>query len=194
MDPPSPDAGLRSLVERARAGEPKARAALAERFADPVFRFLLFLSRDADAAGDMAQETFLRVFARLADLRSPDAFAGWLFAIARSVRREGARDARRGGISLEEVLDPSRGEEDPAATAELREDLDRLARALAALGERDREVIHLFHYAGLPADEVARAFGVVPDSARRMLREARGRLLGLFLEEKNQKIMRRDLP
>src|SRR5262245_48169265 len=74
------------LVRRTLAGDREAFAQLYDRHA----RLVRAVAADAGPgrSDDAVQETFLRAYRGLADLRSPDAFAGWLVGIARKVVRE----------------------------------------------------------------------------------------------------------
>lgn len=52
-------------------------------------------ARSAADVDDLAQETFLRAFRKLAELQNPDGFGTWLFGIAKNVARERRRSLSR---------------------------------------------------------------------------------------------------
>lgn len=57
--------------------------------------FLVATRRDRDAAKDLTQETFVRVFRKLETLQNPERFSSWFFTIARRIAAtHGASDAR----------------------------------------------------------------------------------------------------
>src|SRR3954447_23232700 len=93
--------------------------------------------RDAASADDVAAETFLVAWRRL-DSVPADALP-WLFGVARNVRLNVLRGERR-RAALERRLSveatPAPPADEPALSADL-------SSALAALSERDREVILL---------------------------------------------------
>ena len=73
-----------------------------------VFRFLCHKKIDPERAGDLTQETFLRVFKNIGDarLQYAESFEAWLVRIAGNlVIDEYRRNSRRGGpeISLDET-------------------------------------------------------------------------------------------
>ncbi len=75
-----------ALLERIRSGEHDAFAGLVERYQGPLLGFLNRMIRDPEAARDLAQDTFVKVFLSLEDYtsRNQSSFSTWLFAIARN--------------------------------------------------------------------------------------------------------------
>jgi RNA polymerase sigma-70 factor (ECF subfamily) len=131
----------------------------------------------ADAADDVAAETFVRAFAaraRYAPL-SRDARA-WLFAIATNlVRDEVRRRGRDSGLTDRLALQVERqhvaGEDrDP-----------QLHAALLALRAEEREVLVLFAWAELSYDEIAHATGAPIGTVRSRLSRARSQLRDLLI-------------
>jgi RNA polymerase sigma-70 factor (ECF subfamily) len=72
------------LVRELRQGSDHAFAALYERYKLPVFRYCLKMLRDVDAAKDVVQTVFLRMYEHRDDLVFADRFKAWIFAIARN--------------------------------------------------------------------------------------------------------------
>ena len=70
------------LVGRAQAGDVTAFADLVTRYAPSLERFTRHLLGDAEAAQDLAQETFLVAQQSMPTLREPDRFGSWLCGIA----------------------------------------------------------------------------------------------------------------
>lgn len=92
---PRLDALTASLAVRAKTGDRVALRAIYERYAPPVRRFVRDMLRDPPAADDALQDTFVRVFQRIATLDEPEHLAGWIFGIARRVCLEHRRNAGR---------------------------------------------------------------------------------------------------
>ena len=110
--------------------------------------------RPADAA-DVVQDVFLIAYERLAELREPAAFPGWLLQIARNRAVDRAREPR----PADEPHDPAA---DPVPTAEAREALD----AIRALPEAYRETLIMRLVEGLTGPEIAEQTGLSPGSVR----------------------------
>ena len=74
------------------------------RYQTPLLRHLRFRLGDADKATEAAQETFVRAYFALRDLRKPEAFFSWLFGIADRVAKETQRAAmRRRTVDWEQI-------------------------------------------------------------------------------------------
>jgi RNA polymerase sigma-70 factor, ECF subfamily len=133
--------------------------------------------RDPSTADDVAAETFLVAWRRL-DAVPADSLP-WLIGVARKVRlnvlraerRRAALDARLGSVPAV-----------PAAEHELSVSEDVRA-ALAALSERDREVVLLAAWEGLDTAGIARALGCSRANASLRLFRARKRLAALLSDD-----------
>jgi RNA polymerase sigma-70 factor (ECF subfamily) len=76
-----PEAGDRQLVLATLAGDVPAFGRLVQRYWNMVFALALGRIKDATEAEDIAQESFLKAYARLDSLRNPSRFSGWLARI-----------------------------------------------------------------------------------------------------------------
>jgi RNA polymerase sigma-70 factor (ECF subfamily) len=144
----------KELVEQVLDGQSEAFNLLVWRWQRPLYNFLFRLTGDRERARDISQDSLLRAYTRLKDLRERDKFASWLFRIAvNQVRSEyrsrQAADAVWGGEL--EPLDEAHGPLD----AETRE-LQLTVRALLGrLTPDQREVVVLKVYEGFRFDEIA---------------------------------------
>lgn len=169
------EAEVALAVSRARAGDVRAFEDLVRRFQVPLMGYLTHLVQ-ADAE-DLAQEAFLKAHARLADLKTPAAFAGWLFAIARNLalgalaRRPSPRMAP--APVTPELIARGLAAASAAETAEERERQATLAGALAALDQDNRDLLLLRYWAGLAPETIAGMVGHTPDRTRARLGYAR---------------------
>lgn len=128
--------------------------------------------RDPTHADDIVAETFLVAWRRLDDV--PDDAAPWLYGVARNVRLNLQRSARR-RQALAGRLQPETAAEPP----ELTEDAANVRRALAALSERDREILLLHAWEGLDRAHIAAALGCSVSNASLRLHRARRRFAAL---------------
>ena len=144
----------KELVEQVLDGHTEAFNLLVWRWQRPLYNFLFRLTGDRERARDISQDSLLRAYTRLKDLRERDKFASWLFRIAvnhvrSDYRSRQAADAVWGGEL--EPLDESHGPLD----AETRE-LQLTVRALLGrLTPDQREVVVLKIYQGFRFDEIA---------------------------------------
>jgi RNA polymerase sigma factor (sigma-70 family) len=103
-------------MHRLQRGHDAALDELMSRHAGPLFGFLRRFVGDEDAAEDLAQETFVRVY-RNRDAFKPGArFSPWLYTIAGNLARNHLRSrSRRSEVPLEAASDdaPSIGDRTP---------------------------------------------------------------------------------
>jgi RNA polymerase sigma-70 factor, ECF subfamily len=126
---------------------------------------------------DLVQETFLRGLDRLADLRAPERFGFWLYAIARNLCRDWLNDPHQQHLPLDraapQVMAPVPDDETDHQdrTADLKRCIRRLPVDL-------REIVEIYYaggrvtYQGM-ADRLGVSFGQVNKlltRARKMLR------------------------
>src|SRR5215213_3137913 len=129
---------VQDLVQRARGGDLRAYARLVESTQAMVYAIARRVLRDRETARDAAQETYLRMFRRLADLRDPLAFPGWLRRVAVTTARSLARARRRYFLDAEAATDvPVLDEQEAAWTDGQRA---ALARAVLTLPADDRKL------------------------------------------------------
>ncbi|MEX2271903.1 MAG: sigma-70 family RNA polymerase sigma factor [Vicinamibacterales bacterium] len=156
MNPPA-DAGHARLVIAARGGDRDAFGELYQRFSRAVHGVLAARVPPQDA-DDLVQEVFLHAWPRLAELREPAAFGGWICTMAR--RR--AMDHHRRARPSNELTDTLASADRPDVSAEA-------ASAIAAiqdLPEAYRETLALRLVDGLSGPEIAESTGLTHDSVR----------------------------
>lgn len=173
---PARQAEDRELVERAMDGDTEALDELASRCRGMVLGIARRYVRDPEDAEDICQDTLLTLLTRISECRRPDAFAGWVAAIARNraisfLRRRSAHphvplDAV---AELPDRADPLRDTQD----AELR---DRLTPLIDALPGLQRRVLVLFDVEGMRHAEISRRLGISEGAARVHLHTARRKL------------------
>jgi RNA polymerase sigma-70 factor (ECF subfamily) len=144
-----------SLLARLGAGDAAALDAMLDRYWEPVFRYAWRMTDSRDAASDLAQEVFCRLWERRASWSSEGSVRGLVFRLARNEavsrhRRGRARDrAQRGYAELYVTTD------DGPSAAERAELRDALESAVDALPARRREVFLFRMMDGLSYDEIA---------------------------------------
>jgi RNA polymerase sigma-70 factor (ECF subfamily) len=125
---------------------------------------------DASTADDVVAEVFLVAWRRLSQV--PEDPFPWLVGVARRVLANRRRAEGR-ATALRDRLAGSGPLYEPAAAAAAGD--ERVARALAGLGERDRELLLLIAWEGLGQPEVAAVLGLRPGTVSVRLHRARRR-------------------
>lgn len=163
------------VIRRSRA-EPGQFGLIFDRHFDTIHRYLARRVGPA-LADDLAAQTFTEAFATRAryDLERPDA-APWLYGIATNLLRRHRRTEER------QLRAYARTGVDPAFATDLEAVIERLdarsngpglAAALAALHQRDRDVLLLFAWGDHSYEDIAYALGIPVGTVRSRLNRAR---------------------
>jgi DNA-directed RNA polymerase specialized sigma24 family protein len=198
----------RELVEAAGAGDRQALVAVYERWADPLYNHCFYLRlRREDEARDLTQRSLVIAVRTLGQLREPERFAGWLFAVA---HHEAGRmmpahaawepgpgpgpgpgadpddaDSEAEAVAEVEALGRAATPAGMVMDAELRWELWQLVwRAAAGLAQVDRELLNLSYREGFRPPGLGLITGLEPPLVRRRLarvQEQLERTLGALL-------------
>jgi RNA polymerase sigma-70 factor, ECF subfamily len=145
---------------------------LYESYARDVYRFALYLSGDPALADDITSETFIRVWSSPEPVRLATVKA-YLLTIARNLwLMERRRSSRCEG--LDGTIPDSR--ESVLRQVEVKDDLDRVMRALREIPEVDRAALLMRVDEGLPYEEVAAALGLPVATVKVKVHRARLKL------------------
>jgi RNA polymerase sigma-70 factor (ECF subfamily) len=157
------------LVERARAGEEQAVAALIRRYGGRLYRVARSVVPDGERAELIVQEAYLTAFGDLSRYEPTGKFAAWLTRLAYQ-QAHARRDAGVPAGALPPQLPqlPQAGED----TLERRE----LEHAISALPEVFRTVFVLRIVEGISGIETAACLGVHETTVRTRLYRAQRRL------------------
>ena len=168
-----PEQSDEALMQRVGHGDGAACRALVDRHLAPLVAFSRRLLGNQADAEDVAQEVFLRVWAK-AQFWTPGTakLSTWLHQVALNLCRDKLRRWRPSGPleAVPEPVDPS-----PSASEQVQTDQvgRRVNEALNTLPHRQREAIVLCHYQGLTNIEAAGLLDVSVEALESLL--ARGR-------------------
>jgi RNA polymerase sigma-70 factor (ECF subfamily) len=169
-----PLAEAKSLVARAKAGDFGALEHVYRTYERSVYTLARRLTKTAEDAEDVLQETFLEVCRSIGAWRGEGSLWGWIRTIAANkalmrYRREKVREAEELSAALEERIG-ARGEDVP-----LRLDLEQ---ALERLPERTRAVVWLHDVEGYTHEEIAELMGMTTSFSKSQLARAHQKLRG----------------
>lgn len=141
-----------------------------------VYNYFRYRLGDVADVEDLTATTFEKAWrGRHRFRRDLGAFSTWLFSIARNVAVDHFRSARRREGPLEDAatLVAGRTPEDDLVA---RSNVARLTAVMAALDERDRELVALKYGAGLTNRTIARVTGLTESNVGTVLHRAVGKL------------------
>jgi len=157
-----------------------------------IFRLLMALLRDEDAADTLTQECFLKAYKSRDSFRGDSSVDTWIYRIAVNLARDYQRSKRQGFWKRMFSATPETEEYTPlldtiadgATSAErqllAREEVDQIWHTVRRLSENQREVFVLRYAEDLSLDEIAQALdmqlGTVKSHLNRALTTVRKRL------------------
>ncbi len=185
------------MAPQARAGRAQANEGLAHEDFEEIVRahqqriqrVLLGLVRDADAAGTLTQECFLRAYRSRKSFRGESSVGTWLVRIAVNLAADHLRNRRNafwrrlfaGATSGDAVAAPAADQlPDPGASPErqlvAREQLQAVWSAVDTLSPQQRAVFVLRFAEEMTLEEVARAMSLEVGTVKAHLARALGAL------------------
>ena len=171
-----------TIIRKVLAGDADQYALLVDAYKDLAFNIAFRLVGDADAAKDMAQESFIAAYNALDDFKFNAKFSSWLYRIVVNKCRDHFR-ATRETVPVDDICDYIVWtDHTPEQAASCRQTGDAVQEALNKLPSDYREVIILKHIEGLDYQEIADTLSVSVSALK--VRAHRGReMLKKLLEE-----------
>jgi RNA polymerase sigma-70 factor (ECF subfamily) len=180
------------LLEATKTGDDAAFAELVRRYRNQITNYVYRMTNDYDLAVDLAQETFMRVYAAAERYQTSYAFSTYIYRIATNLAiSELRRRKRRRLVSLStffgeretpnETCELDMPDKGPLQDATFVEDERRaaVARAIATLPEKYRAPLVLRDVEERSYDEIARILGMNEGTVKSRINRARG-----FLRDK----------
>ncbi len=120
-----------------------------------LFRFALRMLGSEDEAKDIVQEVFIRVWngrEQLAEIQNVEA---WCMRITKNLSLDKLRSfQRKGTYPMAEGLEVHQADVTPDVRIELGESMQNVSQLIAALPEKQRQVIHLRDVEGYTYNEI----------------------------------------
>ena len=182
--PVDPD---RAAFEDAAGGDTRAFEVLVLRYQARIVNYASAMVRDAGAAEDVAQETFVRAWRGMGRFRGESSFKTWLYRIATNVARthldRHGRQARIADRSLDDEAEPLQAGDVPSPAPDAETSLVRreaIDRALSELPDELRLALVLRDVEGLDYKEIAGVTGAPIGTVESRIFRARRRLRTLL--------------
>ena len=169
-------AGDQQLVRAALLGETSAFGAIVEKYWNMVVALALSKVSDAAEAEDIAQESFLKAYSQLSNLRDPSRLAGWLSKITTQQCSNSLRRAVRSKRALGCKATPIEAlKEQPAVAANpglTKNQIHVVRQTVRRLPEKFRTMIVMRFVADLSTVQIAEQLGKRPGAVRVRLHRA----------------------
>ena len=152
---------------------------LVSRYTKPLYNFTFRLTHNVQAAEDLVQETFIKVWKNLDKYDQKQNFRGWIFTIARNTTTDYLRKKKTVPFSVLSKDDDHLFEDYvsdatplPDETLSTLEDTESLEKILATL-PIDYQIVLLLHYQeGLTFEEIGNVVDKPPNTVKSWHRRA----------------------
>ena len=171
------------LIDRTLSGDEAAFNALVQKYQKGVHTFVWRKIGDYHFAEEITQDVFLKAYRKLATLKNPNQFVGWLYVIANRLCINWGRKKKPAIQSLEatrvdvvEKFSYARyiSEQRETEASEHRHEI--VQKLLQRLPENEREVVTLYYFGEMRMREIGKFSGVSVNTIKSQLRRARKRL------------------
>lgn len=170
------------LVRQTRMGDHEAYKELVARYQGHVYGLAYSLVGNWTDAQDIAQETFIRAYANIEQLKDPARFAAWLRRVAFSVAMNWLKAFRPklfehldGRVDLD-CLDIPDFRPGPPEVVEKRDLAEAVLKAVESLPQKYRVPLTMFHLDGLSYSKVADFLDIPLGTAKSLIYRAKEKL------------------
>ena len=167
------------LLQASLAGSREAFGTIVEQYQSLICAITYSAMGDFGKSEELAQETFIRAWKELGQLKDLSKFQGWLCTIARNLVRKSImsrqRDVLGDAKSLEKIEMAESTESEPSQSAISKEKEVIIWGALQQIPEQFREPMVLFYREQQSVSKVATELGLSEDATKQRL--SRGRKL-----------------
>ena len=178
-NPPIP---LSDLIKGCLANDRRAQEQLYRWLSPRLFAVCLRYAADREAAEDVLQEGFIKLFQKLSSFRGEGSFEGWARRIMVNTAIEYFRKKERTLLLVDLAnADSESLPSNPSAVFE-QKDLIKLIQGLAP---GFRMVFNLFAIEGYSHQEIADELGVSESTSKTQFRKARNYLMNIIVEREN---------
>ncbi len=167
------------LVQQLKKGRCEAFDLLYEKYKNLVIRTAYLITGNKPDSEDVAQETFVKVYLHISELKNDAGFKPWMMQIlVRTAYRTGKKRSREVPDDEIERLSESQSILSPLGQMIKREEAEMISRAVAALPMKQRAVVVLYYYNELSVAEIAKMLDCREGTVKSRLHTARKYLKG----------------
>lgn len=171
------------LVNQFLTGDENAFTTLVKKYQKSVHALTWRKVGDFHIAEELTQDAFLKAYQKLATLKNPNQFAGWLYVIADRICIDWHRKQKPPIESLEttsgeEIEESSYRyyEDEQRETASVEHRQEHIRSLLEKLPESERTVVTLHYLGEMTYKAISEFLGVSPNTVKSRLQRARNRL------------------
>jgi RNA polymerase sigma-70 factor (ECF subfamily) len=145
---------LAPILAKARAGNEAAFGEIYNLYFKKIYQFIYYRVGHKEVAEDLAEEVFLKAFAKISSVLDDNSFVGWLYQIARNIVIDYYRQ-KKNVVALEDVENTLEYETNVIDIVNLESQQKVLLKLLKELGAEQQIVLKLKFFEDLTNSEIA---------------------------------------
>lgn len=157
---------LKTLVPLALENDQRAQAKIIDLTQNRLFKFCVLLGHNRELAEDLCQEAYIKAFANLKKLDTPESFYPWLCQIAKNLFFDHTRKQK-------EKLGDGEGDDEGSSTESNMEDIIQVQKVLKSFDPADRFMLLMIELEGMSYKETADQLKTTEDAVRSKLHRLR---------------------
>lgn len=179
-------------IQQVREGDTNAFAVLVDRYKDMVFTLSLKMMKNREAAEEVSQDTFVKIYKSLDKFNGESKFSTWIYKVAFNTCLDRLKKNKRlnpvaaidnfaelEAVSLTNVL----------GTIEERERRQMIQHCLHLLPGEDNFLLTLYYFEEQSLEEIGKIIGINPGNVKIRLHRCRKKLTTLFKERLEPEIL-----
>ena len=166
---------IKSLVNRARAGDVDAFGELYGVFREDMYRFAWYYTGTSVYAEEAVSNAVLSAFQNITSLKKADSFKSWLFKILYNECKKLQKEKLTANGMLD--YDAQLFEVSPGDNSD---EIIALKKSLSKLGDEEREIIILYYSCGYTSKEISELTGIRHATVRSKISRATDKLKQLL--------------
>ncbi|GAC1346306.1 MAG: RNA polymerase sigma factor RpoE [Ktedonobacteraceae bacterium] len=171
------------LVTRAQGGSPRAFEILYARYNDQITRYMIRMVGNDGVGCELTQETFLKAWSALPELRTPAFFVRWLYRIALNCARNYQKRHQYMQMVPLEVCGSGGGALSVDGPEEGVERAELLQLALAQVSPMYRSCLILYVIEGLPQQQIAERLNIKENCVSKYVSRGKEELRQIYYQQ-----------
>ncbi|MBM3919677.1 MAG: RNA polymerase sigma factor [Sphingomonadales bacterium] len=176
------------IIQGCKKGDRRAQEALFQCYGKKMYGYCLRYSGNPADANDLLQDGFVKVFEFIGTFKGDSAIEAWMtrLFINLAISRFRKRGTGPQFVEVDSIPLAEQAEEKEDVQETLRQSVDEVLSALAALPEKYRLVINLYAIDNLSHREIAEQLGISEGGSKSLLSRGRA-MLKEILDNKNKR-------
>lgn len=154
-----------AIISRILAGDKEAYTVLIDTYKKPVFNLAYRLTGNYHEAEDLAQDTFVKAYAKLKYFNPQKSFFTWMYSLSLNIIRNHLKKKKRAKFLEIDNNSAAESSSPERSMIELQE-IELLQRCFNRLPVDVREIIALKYYQGLSFESIADIYGISLSAAK----------------------------